>query len=140
MLRGLIVVPLDHIYKVRSNSHDKYVDKILAWEGIKDKVAFGQEIGLSGWQEVFNDIKSASGSAIVESEYPHTEQFCIGPISKASNQAVFMRHFNASGYLDDELTRIPYEEITLVVFDDHYINTFSKYLRKKEKKGGEIEK
>ena len=66
---------------------------------------------------------------IIENENPNDSSFDIGPITKVSKDAVYIRYFNAQGFLDAEPTKIIWEYITIVKFDDRYINTFSKYLR-----------
>lgn len=61
---------------------------------------------------------------IIENEDPEDESFDVGPITKITRDSVFIRYFNAQGFLDDEPTEITWDKITLVKFDDHHTNTF----------------
>ena len=44
------------------------------------------------------------------------------------------QYFDAAGFLDERPTKVKFSDITLVLFDDRYIDFFSKYLRNRKKK------
>jgi len=71
---------------------------------------------------------------VVECENPKINGFTIGPIIKTTRKLVFVQDFDPSGYLDEEATSIDFKSITKVMFDDRYINIFSKYLRHRKSK------
>jgi len=68
---------------------------------------------------------------IIENENPEDVSFDIGPITKISDSAVYVRYFDAQGFLNTETTKITWDLITIIRFDTRYINTFSKYLRER---------
>lgn len=131
---GYLVIPLSTVSKIQYKSNEKYFDKIIRWEKQLENVVKKHDIDLSNWTSVFRSIKKAGFNVIIENERPGDETFDIGPILKTTKTAVYIRYFNASGYLDDEITKIPFDKITLVQFDNRYINVFSKYLRKRKQK------
>lgn len=132
--RGCAVIPMHYIKKVKRDGSLKYSDKIMEWEGIKDKVALDTEVDLTSFATLFKSLKKANKNIIVQNESPLIDMFVIGPIAKVTSVAIFVRFFDTKGYTNEELTRIQFTDISKVVFDDYYIEAFSKYLRKREPK------
>lgn len=133
-LEGFLIIPVSTIVGIRFNNNDKYYDKIMRWEKQTDHVFKKHSIDLSNWPTIFRTIKKAGFQVIIENENPDDETFDIGPIIKVGKTAVYTRYFSASGYLESEITKITFDKITIVKFDDHYINVFSKYLRERKQK------
>ncbi|CAN5268252.1 hypothetical protein BH09BAC1_BH09BAC1_11240 [soil metagenome] len=132
--RGCAIIPMHYIKKVKRDGSLKFADNIMEWEGIKDKVAMGTPVDLTSYVTLFNSLKRAGKNVIVQNESPHIDMFVIGPIAKVTSVAIFIRFFDTRGYTSDELTRITFTDISKIVFDDYYIEAFSKYLRKREPK------
>jgi hypothetical protein len=123
------VFPLSTVSKIRFCKTDKYFTNILAAEGEADNCKNRHEIDLSNWESVFKSIQSTGLSVIVENENPNDETFDIGPITKVTKKAVFVRYFNSTGLLNREPSRLEWNRITVARFDDRYANIFSKHLR-----------
>ena len=134
LICGYLIFPLTSISKIGFNRNDKYFHKILRLEGVTTIVCNKHKIDLSSWDNIFESIKSLGFNIIIKNEDPEDESFDVGPTTKITRNSVFIRYFNAQGFLDDEPTEITWDKITLVKFDDHYINTFSKYLRERKPK------
>lgn len=132
-LMGYLIFPVSTVTQVRYNNNDKYYDKIMRWEKQHELVLKKHDIDLTNWPTIFRTIKKAGFQVIIENENPDDETFDIGPIIKVSKTAVYTRYFSASGYLNSEPTTIRFDQITIVKFDDRYINVFSKYLRERKK-------
>ncbi len=130
---GYQIYPIAHISRVRRNKFDKYIDKIVGWEGLKEGIVLNDVIDTTSYRTIFTTIKKAKQHVIVECESPEFETFTIGPITKVSSTAVFIRYFDSAGYLKEDLTRIPFIDISTIAFDNNYINVFSKYLRHKDR-------
>ena len=131
---GYSVIPINTISKVRFNNNDKYYDKIMHCERLTDKIVKKHNINLSNWESIFKSIKKLNLNVIIENENPNENSFDIGPITKVSKDAVYIRYFNAQGLLNTEPSKIIWSKITTVKFDDRYINIFSKYLRERKEK------
>ena len=131
VIDGFSVFPIESITGLQSNNSDRYYDKIMNAEGLVQGIHNKHKINLSSWESIFRSIKKAGLNVIVENEDPEDNSFDIGPIIRVTNSAVSIRYFNAKGYLDDKPTSIKWRLITIVRFDEHYINTFSKYLRER---------
>lgn len=131
---GYIIFPMYTLKEVRFNNNDKYYNKILVWEKEVELVSKKYDIDLMDWTTIFKTIKKTGLNVIIENEDPNDESFDIGPIIRITKTAVFIRYFNARGYLNAEPTKIRYDQITIVQFDNPYINVFSKYLRERKDK------
>ncbi len=132
---GYSIFPLKTISNLQFNNNDKYYDKIMHSEGLTDKVVCKHKIDLKNWTSIFKSIRLLGLNVIVENEDPSDESFDIGSITKVTKASVYIRYFDAQGYLDKEPTKISFDLITIVRFEDRYTNTFSKYLRARNSKG-----
>ncbi len=131
---GYSVIPINTISDIILSNKDKYYDKIMSLEGLVDKVQNNHKIDLTSWNSILKSIRKIGLNVIIENENPDDMSFDIGPITRITESAVYIRYFNAQGFLDSESTKITWDLITNVRFDTRYINTFSKYLRKRKTK------
>jgi hypothetical protein len=131
---GYAVFPIQTISEILYSNNDKYFDKIMHWEGIVDTVENKHKIDLTSWATILKSIKKLDFNVIVENEDPEDETFDIGPITKVTKSSVYVRYFNGKGILNVEATKINWNLITIVKFDDKYTKIFSKYLREPKPK------
>lgn len=133
-LLGYLVFNISTIVQIRFNNNDKYYDKIMDWENQVDNVKKKHRIDLTNWSTIFRTIKKTGYNVIIENEDPEDKSFDIGPIIKTTKSAIYIQYFNAKGILDNEITKITFDKISIVQFDNNYINVFSKYLRQPKAK------
>jgi len=133
-LLGFNILPIQQFKEIRYNASDKYYDKIMAWENVKEKIGLKTTINLIDWKSIFKTFKRKSMNVIVECEDPEIGSFTIGSIEKITNKSVSILYFNAEGVYDKKPTKIKFEYITKVMFDDRYLDVFSKYTIKENKK------
>ena len=131
---GFSIIPINTIIDLLYSNKDKYYDKIMTCEGLVDKVYKKYPIDLTSWNTIFKSIRKYGFNVIVENENPDDESFDIGPITRISDSSVHIRYFDAQGFLNEAPTKITWDLITIVKFDSHYINTFSRYLRERKTK------
>jgi hypothetical protein len=129
---GYSIFPVKSIAEVRFTNNEKYYDRIMHAEGLKSKVVREHKIDLTSWTSIFRSIKTLGLNVIIENEDPQDESFDIGPITKATKTAVYVRYFDAQGYLDKEPTKIAFDLITITKFNERYTNIFSKHLRERK--------
>jgi len=125
---GFNILPIDQIKKIRYNKYDKCYDKIMAGEGQKKRLGLETNVRLSSWESIFLSLQKRKKNIIVECEHPKINSFTIGPITKITDRSVYIRYFDAAGILDKESTKIKFKHISKVLFDDRYIDVFSKYV------------
>jgi hypothetical protein len=133
-LDGYSIFPIKTIAEIQFNNTDKHYDKIMHSEGLTNKVALKHKIDLTSWTSIFKSIRLLELNVIVENEDPSDKSFDIGPITKVTKTAVYVRYFDSQGYLDKEPTKIPFDLMTIAKFDGRYINTMSKHLRERKSK------
>ncbi len=133
-LLGFDILPIKYFKKIRYNKNDKYYDKIMFLENEKKNIGIKTKVDLTDWVSIFNSLKEKNKNVIIECENPEIDSFTIGSIKKVANKSVFIQHFDATGFLDNELTKIRYKNITKIIFDDRYIDVFSKYTRERKNK------
>jgi len=98
----------------------------MIWEGEAENVGINYKIDLTTWTSIFKSIKSRQLNVIVQCESPEIDSFTIGPIIKTTKKLVYIQGFDPAGVLDEKHSSIDFESITKVMFDDRYINVFSK--------------
>lgn len=90
-------------------------------------------INLESLQTIFQDIQSFNNIISIEREYYDDDYFfLIGKIIKADEDSLWFRDFDINGNWNKEVNIIPYDEITTIRFDSHYINTWEKYIKEEE--------
>ncbi|MBU0486509.1 MAG: hypothetical protein KKA07_13285 [Bacteroidetes bacterium] len=137
---GFVILPVDQMKKIKSQKHDGYYDKIMELEKEKERIGMKTEIELKNWKTAFKTFQSKRINVIVECEDPKRDSFSIGPVTKVTDKGVSIRHFDAEGFLAEKPTRIKYKDITKVVFDDRYVDVFSRYVREKKRPAENKEK
>ncbi|OJJ20161.1 hypothetical protein BKI52_16955 [marine bacterium AO1-C] len=133
-LLGFNVLPVDHLLEIRYNHYDKYYDKIMGWEEEKDKIGLKTKVNLTDWKAVFKTFQKKKMSVIVECENPKINSFTIGQVKRITDKHVYILYFDAAGFLDEKPTKLKFENITKITFDDRYVDIFSKYTRKRKKR------
>jgi len=129
-LNGYGIIRKDHFDAIRCNKFDKARKRILKAEGIFDTdYGIKNRITLKDWKTIFIDLLKYDCHVIVECEDLEEPLFVIGPIKKVNSDSVSIRYYDPTGLLDKKPTKVKYKDITLVKFDDRYINVFKKYLR-----------
>ena len=134
VVRGFLIFPINHITKLRRNRNDIFYEKICKAEKLIDPDIKNHKIDLTSWNTVFKSISKLDFNVIIRNEYAEENTFDIGPIAKITNKKVDINYFDSQGNLDSEITEITWNQITLVEFDDIYINLMSKYLKKSKTK------
>jgi hypothetical protein len=130
-LNGYGIFRKDHFDSLRCNKFDKTLKRILKAEGILDSdFGIDKKINLRNWNAIFKDLKEFYQHVIVECEDLEDSLFVIGPIRRVNKDSVSIQYYDPTGLLDKKVTTVKYKDITLVKFDDRYINVFKKYLRK----------
>ncbi|MCF1421482.1 hypothetical protein [Mangrovimonas futianensis] len=132
-LLGFNILPIKDFKKIRYNNNDKYYDKIMLLENEKKNIGLKTKVDLKDWKTIFESLLANEKNVVVECENPKIGSFTIGPIKKVTNKSVFIQYFNATGLLDEKPTKIKFKNITKVMFDDRYIDIFSKYIRERKK-------
>ncbi|MEW6097263.1 MAG: hypothetical protein AB1567_12200 [bacterium] len=128
-LDGYSIIRKSDVDKMRYDNRDRYFEKILRIEGVRENVSKKYEINITDLPSIFKSLKITKLNIIVECEEPKNELFVIGKITQINKNSVSMLHFDACGRWEKQSTVIYYPEITIIRFDEEYINVFSRYLK-----------
>ena len=70
----------------------------------------------------------------VEREYEDEDEFfLVGRIVKVTEFSIWFENFTNEGIWNSEINIIPYDIITTIRFNNKYINTWKKYIKKDNK-------
>lgn len=133
-LLGFNILPIKDFKQIRYNNNDKYYDKIMLLENEKKNIGIKTKVDLTDWKSTFQSLRKKKKNVVVECENPKIDSFTIGPIKRISDKSVFIQYFNATGFLDEKPTKIEFKNISKIMFDDRYVDIFSKYTRERKKK------
>src|SRR6218665_80710 len=134
MFDGYAVVRLADIVKIRNGKFEKMSKRIFKQEGLfKSSFGLNTEISLKTWQNVFADLKQLDYHAIVQCEDKKEADFVIGPIKRVSASTVSIQYYDPAGKLESKLSKLRFEETTIVRFGDNYSTIIRKYLTPRAK-------
>lgn len=108
---------------------DDFCGEIIKQEGLIDRIEV-PDVDLTSWETIFRSLQERDKNIIVEKENLDENEceFIIGRIEKIYKKFIYVRHFDADGIWQQAPFRIPYTEITSIIFASRYVETFSKYL------------
>ena len=127
-LNGYSILRRKDIKKIYYDEAEKFFEKILNKEGVSKKVIDKYKINLSSLFTIFGDLKKAKLTIIVECEEEKDDIFIIGKINRIDSDSVSLYHFDACGRWSKKPKVIKYSKITIIRFDEEYINVFTKYV------------
>lgn len=127
---GYTAIRVKDITDIRSGEYERHWERMLAAEGLLDKVAVHNGVSLENVSQMLRSLQAFGHNVIVECEdrAEDVEDFYIGQILSVDEDSVSFANFDGLGHWDDLPDAIPFEEITKVQFDTPYVQTFSKYL------------
>ncbi len=130
-LNGFAILPLNTIKKVRHSDFEDMYEYIMKKENYLNELGIHYTIDLTNWQTIFKSIENNEKFVIIECEQAWIGRFLLGKLTKAKKKKVEMLYLEANGVFEEYVTEQKYKEITIVRFDEIYINLFQKYARYK---------
>ncbi len=131
-LNGYCIFPLDTVKDVRTNKNDKFYDRVMNLEKLKDQIGIPFNVDLTSWKTIFQTLKKTKLTVTTECEEPHLDYFCIGTLQKVGTNKVSALYFSADGIADEIPTTTEYDNITKISFGDRYSNILTKYVKSKK--------
>jgi hypothetical protein len=127
---GYTALRVRDITDIRSGEYERHWERMLAGEGILDRVGAPDDVPLQDVPELLRALQRRGDNVIVECEdaEENIEDFYIGRILSVDDDSLCFANFDALGRWDEAPDTIPFEEITKVQFETPYVRTFSKYL------------
>ncbi len=123
---GYRVICLDDIYDVIRDGSEEFFERIIAAEGVYEKLKTPTFVNLTSWRTVLLSLKGRFDFCIIECDAE--DDFLVGKLMDVREDEFTFWYFDATGKWDDELDVVDYDDVTAVSFDDNYINTIIKYI------------
>ena len=133
-LHGEVIIEMNHYDSISHEEIDKTYKRIMEKEKqLSKSKPKKSKVDLSNWKSLFASLKKSDTHVIIECEDLKIPSFTIGGVEKVSDNSVRIHNYDATGQLDKKASRLNYDNITLVKFNDAYSTTFRKYLKKSKK-------
>ena len=84
-------------------------------------------IPLRSWRSVLEAVRLHYRYAIIECERPDGADFFLGELAGVEGDEATLHYIQVNGTREGALTRVPLDDITLLRFDERYVNLFGRY-------------
>jgi hypothetical protein len=128
---GYTACRIRDVVEVHSGKREQFWAKMLAAEGLLDRIADPGDVGLDSTRALLSTLQARGRNIIVECEDPDDDEddvFLIGQILDVTVTSLSFTHFDSLGRWDDAPRTIPLEDITQVQFESPYVEIFSRHL------------
>jgi len=126
---GALVVPIERITACEVSEYAEDQLKILDFNSVKPTKRYGW-MRINSLQDVFKSLKFKEKFAVLSAE---DETADVGLVDTIEGDCVVIKAVDPGGnWLADEI-EWPYEDITLVQFDDSYSRTLQRYVERQRK-------
>lgn len=123
---GALVAPVEGVEAIEiSDYHDDQM-KILDFNSVKSTKRYGW-VRLGGWQDLFKSLQFKEKFVVVSAE-DGTE---VGLVDAIEADCVVIKAIDPGGNWQADEVEWPFDDITLVQFDDSYSRTLQRYTEKR---------
>lgn len=126
-VNGFAVLRLRDVTGVHSGDAERFFERVLRAEGALDAAGAVRPVPLGGWPAVLEAVRARYRHAIVECERADGGEFYLGELAAVDDDEVALHFIAVTGTREVALTRVPLDEVTLVRFDERYVNLFGRY-------------
>lgn len=126
---GIVIIKSENISDAYSRESDSFYEMICRKEGVGNKK--NPFLNMQTMKEVLIYLSSLRDKfVIVQCEKEQAEHyFSMGLIEKMVSDSIEMKTIDRNGVLSESLTRICFNDITLVAVDDYYSKMYFKYMK-----------
>jgi hypothetical protein len=127
---GFAVFRIGDISTIRSGKYERHWDRMLKEEGLLSALAMPPAVDLASMRSAIESISARYKGMIIECEGAEEdcEDFYIGSMLSINDYQVCFEHFDGLGNWEDTPSSVPLGDISLILFDTPYIQTFWKYV------------
>jgi len=127
-LDGFAVMRVRDLVEVRDGAAERFFHKALRAEGLLDALAPAPDVPLRSWRAVFDAVRARYRFAIVECERDDDAGFYLGElVADDDRDSAALHYIQIDGTREGAVTRVPLDEVTLVRFDERYVNLFGRH-------------
>ena len=126
-VNGFAVLRLQDIAAVRSTDAERFFARVLRAEGALERCPAVRPVPLRSWRAVLEGVRLHYRHAIIECERAEGARFFLGELAGVDGDDATLHYIQVNGTREAALTRVPLDDITLVRFDERYVNLFGRY-------------
>ena len=126
-VNGFAVLRLRDILEVHSTDAERFFARVLRAEGAPERFPAVRPVPLRSWEAVLEAVRLHYRHAIVECEHAEGVRFFLGELAGVDGDDAMLHYIQVNGVREAALTRVPLDDITLVRFDERYVNLFGRY-------------
>lgn len=126
-VNGLAVMRLQDITAVLSTDAERFFERVLRAEGALDEAPAPRPVSLRSWRALLEGVRAHYRHAIIECERAEGADFFLGELAGVDGDDVTLHYIQVNGTRERGLTRVALDDITLVRFDERYVNLFGRY-------------
>lgn len=126
-LDGYAVMRLRDVTDVSSGEPERFFERVLRAEGLLDRVTAPRPVLLRSWRSVVESVRAHYRFAILECEASDENDFVLGEVASVDDEAASVHYIQVNGTREADVTRVALDELTLVRFDEQYVNFFGRY-------------
>ncbi|MGJ8655078.1 MAG: hypothetical protein ACSHX6_01405 [Akkermansiaceae bacterium] len=134
---GFLLVKREFITAIKHGSTQKFHKRLFQIEGKMSEVDFEKVTSLDegGVFDLESFLLDLGREKVVILEDEREDLFLIGFVESLGKDGDFeIRFFDGVGTLDDELSVVSEEELTIVAFDSSYCLHYERYFKRKRKR------
>jgi hypothetical protein len=125
---GALVAPVDLVEAVEiSDYHDDQIN-ILDFNSVKRTKRYGW-VRLGGWQDLFKSLQYKDKFVMLSANDDSAD---VGKVDTVESELVVLKAVDPGGNWYEDEIEWPFDDITLVQFDDSYSRTLQRYVEKRE--------
>lgn len=119
---GYEVIRLRDISSIRADERAAFHGHIMMSEGVLESLCL-PPVSLESFGALLTDLFAQGEPVIVSGK----EDLLLGTIEKAGKKKLQVRYIDGMGRVDEDLTRLPYDDITSVAFGNRYLKLVVQY-------------
>lgn len=121
---GFEVVRLRDVSRIQEDGRSAFHGRIMQAEGVLAQLAAPEDIPLEGFPEVLQWLMLRGEPVAVNGK---NDAYLLGMVEKVGKNRLSLRYISAEGQMDNELSRIEYEDIISVAFGSRYLRLVAQY-------------
>jgi hypothetical protein len=124
---GFAVLRVRDVTEVHSGDAERFFERVLRAEAALDPAAAEKTVPLRSWRAVLEAVRAHYRYAIVECERADGGEFYLGELASVDDDEAALHFIQVTGTREVGLTRVSLDDVTLVRFDERYVNLFGRY-------------
>lgn len=130
---GYAILRTRDIVDVYSNESDFFNEQICISEGLQDMVKQEYVKEMESLKQILLQLKRYDGFICIQCEQQLEKcAFYLGKVITVEDDGINFKDVGMDGIWDNEIHKIPYEEITQISYGDNYSKMYYKYVEKSE--------